>query len=590
MTPIAQVPHAILTCFHTSEEALGEHPWLYEDTHAWTLTEIREEAQALAIALQHQWHLQAGDRVALCLSNQKSWWVSFYALRLLGVVAVPMNLQLGITGMMYVLGHAQVQGVLAEAPLLQQLLSQPAMGAAGHPTGHTVGQALVASGGFPYRVGVFVEVVSEALQEALSPLGENITFYLKDKKAQTTEALTARLEAIAQREAPSKEDIAVILYTSGSTGTPKGVPLSEYNLLHNMAGFSAQLGLDAPDEPEPWMLLALPLFHSFGFMCGLYALSMKARVVLVPKFSPKAILQALHTHPITVLPLVPTFFSLLLDAGKALLKAPNTKPFPHLNYCISGGAALPVRLLDTVEQQLGVVVLEGYGLTETSPVLAVNTPKRGRVPHAVGQILPNVALRLEPLAGSGSTEQEACTDACATWYYQPNVQEASPFEGQIVVKGPNLMAGYLDDPVATEQAFTQDGWFKTGDIGRVDAEGNLYISGGRIKDLIIKAGENIAPMVIEHALAHCESIAEVAVIGEPHVKLGESIVAYVVRHEKDTEPSDEACLSAVKQMAKHTLPALYQPDRYEVLETLPKTATGKIDKQALRQRVTLVKA
>ncbi len=597
-TPAGAIPTSILTCFTEGEAILGEHPWLYEGTQSWTLKQLREEAEALAWKLKAEWQLLEGDTIALCFTNQQAWWMSFYALRLLNVTAVPLNLQIGVQGIFEVLKNAQVKGILAESTLLSMLLKQPSL----HHGGKAFGDVIKASGGMPWPILLFASEEDAEAGQILQYLGTHSSVYDVSQQTRVTpihpDNYASRWQAICTRTAPSQEEVAVILYTSGSTGVPKGVPLTEYNLLHNMAGFATLLSLEnylqAPvsnNTPQgittPWMLLALPLFHSFGFMCGLYALHMKARVVLVPKFSPKAILQALQTYPISILPLVPTFFSLLLDAGKqhmaqaASLASPlesrNTpKPFPHLQYCISGGAALPVSLLDAVEHTLGVTVLEGYGLTETSPVLAVNTPKHGRVARSVGQVVPNVAIRLEPLSSNE-----------APWYFTPETHtEASPFEGEIVVQGPNVMSGYHQQPEASQGAFTQDGWFKTGDIGHFDAQGNLYISGGRIKDLIIKAGENIAPLKIEQALMAHPEVLEIAVIGHPDSKLGETIVAYCVpKMPTDATDATDALIKSLKAHAKTQLPPLYTPDSYHILSELPKTATGKIDKRTLKAKV-----
>jgi long-chain acyl-CoA synthetase len=536
-----------------------------EGDQRFTAGELQEKALSLAHTWRHEHGLQPGERVALCLSNQWEWLVAFFAARLLGVVPTPVNLQLGVEGLLYLLQDARVSLLVVDASLIAQMLSNASSL-----------QQLAASGSkLPWPV--MATRVSPEMDGTLAHLFSAVSHF---EAAVATPLAAADREALlsaSRRDAPDT-GLSLLLYTSGSTGAAKGVQLSEANLLANLDGFTRVLQFPAEDQ---LMMLALPLFHGFGLICLLYALALKAPVVLAPKFQPKALLQALLSHPVTILPLVPTFFSLLLEAGRTMLRGVSagagtntgevSKPFPSLRYCISGGATLPPALLDKVEATFGVEVLEGYGLTETSPVVAVNTPLQGRVPGSVGRVLPNMQVAIAPLSTPDAREAFTGTETG---------------EGEILLKGPNVFLGYLNQVEASQASFTQDGWFRTGDLGRFDARGNLYISGGRIKDLIIKSGENLAPVKIEQVLMAYDDALEVAVIGKPDERLGEVVLACVAL--KSGVPSPEATAAAAKAIRQHCqqhLPPLYLPDEVLFFEGLPKTPTGKIAKPDLRRQV-----
>lgn len=530
-----------------------------EGDQRFTAGDLQQKALSLAHTWQHEHGLQPGERVALCLSNQWEWLVAFFAARLLGLVPTPVNLQLGVEGLLYLLQDARVSLLVVDASLIAQMLSKASSL-----------QQLAASGSkLPWPV--MATRVSPEMDGTLGHLFSAVSHFeaaiAKPLQAADREALLAA----TRRDTPDT-GLSLLLYTSGSTGSPKGVQLSEANLLANLDGFTRVLQFPAEGQ---LMMLALPLFHGFGLICLLYALALKAPVVLAPKFQPKALLQALLSHPVTILPLVPTFFSLLLEAGRTMLRGAGagevSKPFPSLRYCISGGATLPPVLLDKVEATFGVEVLEGYGLTETSPVVAVNTPLQGRIPGSVGRVLPNMRVAIAPLTAPDAREE---------------FMGAETGEGEILLKGPNVFTGYLNQADATKTAFTEDGWFRTGDLGRFDARGNLYISGGRIKDLIIKSGENIAPVKIEQALMAYDDALEVAVIGKPDERMGELILACVAL--KSGVPSAETTAAAVKAVRQHCqehLPPLYLPDEVLFFEGLPKTPTGKIAKPELRRQL-----
>lgn len=343
----------------------------------------------------------------------------------------------------------------------------------------------------------------------------------------------------------------MILYTSGTTARPKGVGLNESQFFDNTTGVREHL----PFTPEDRAIMALPLFHSFGNIIALVFLRAGGTLILIPQFQPKSILQGITEHKATVLPLVPTIYSFLVQ-----LYQRGEYDAASLNYCISGGAALPHALLGQVEKTLGCTVLEGYGLTETSPVIAVNTMKHGSVVGSVGPVLSNVEVKIVNDNGEEIPQGEV---------------------GEIVVKASTVMEGYWKKPEETREVLTDDGWLKTGDLGHLDEQGRLYISAGRKKDLIIRAGENISPLAIENVLMNNPAVAEVAAIGVPHERMGEQVKVCLVLRE-----GAETTVQELRNYCREKLPAFMTPDSFELYDALPKTPTGKVLKTQLREEAS----
>ena len=339
----------------------------------------------------------------------------------------------------------------------------------------------------------------------------------------------------------------VILYTSGTTAKPKGVMLDEKQFDANGSGFLQHLHF----TPEDKVILALPLFHSYGNIIALVLLRSGATLILLKQFQPKTILASIAQHKATILPLVPTIYSFLVE-----LYARGGYDVSSLRYCISGGSSLPEALLKKVEEGLGVTVIEGYGLTETSPVIAVNTMKDGSVPGSVGPVLPNVELDIVDDAGKPIAEGEV---------------------GEIRVRGITVMKGYWNKPGETKETIDSEGWLRTGDLGHLDEKGRLFISAGRKKDLIIRAGENVSPLAIENVLMSHPAIAEVAAVGIPDERIGEKVKVCVVLRQGANASERE-----LKDFCRKKLSAFMTPDTFQFMESLPKTATGKILKSELR--------
>ena len=340
----------------------------------------------------------------------------------------------------------------------------------------------------------------------------------------------------------------VILYTSGTTAKPKGVMLDESQFSSNSRDTLTHIPISSDDR----VIVALPLFHSFGNIMALMVFMAGGTLILLKQFAPKSILQSIEKHKATILPLVPTIYSFLVD-----LSARNDYDVSSLKHCISGGAALPRALLEKVEETLNVSVIEGYGLTETSPVIAVNTFKGGSFPGSVGPIVPNLEVKIIDETGKEKLTEEV---------------------GEILVRGKTVMQGYWNLPKETAKTITSDGWLKTGDLGHLDKKNFLFISAGRKKDLIIRAGENVSPLAIENALMNHPAIAEVAAIGVADKRTGERVkVCIALRPEATTTESE------LKSFCRKNLPAFMVPDYFQVMEELPKNATGKILKSKLKK-------
>jgi long-chain acyl-CoA synthetase len=337
-------------------------------------------------------------------------------------------------------------------------------------------------------------------------------------------------------------DTAVVLHTSGTTGTPKGAELTHGSLGNNQEVVVRRLL--KPTE-EDVVLACLPLFHAFGMTCAMNAaIAAGAGLSLVARFDPARAIERIRRDRVTVLEAVPTMSTALLSVADQF--PPDATA--SLRTCVSGGAALPVTVLNDFEKTFDVIILEGYGLSETSPVATFNHPDAERRPGSIGTPIEGVQLRLVDENGNV-------------------MPSGSP--GEIQVKGPNVMKGYWNLPEATDAAI-KDGWFATGDIAVVDDDGYYWIV-DRKKDLIIRGGYNVYPREIEEALHEHPAVAQVAVIGIPHDSLGEEVGAAVVLKADATAEADE-----LRQYVKGRVAAYKYPRRIWFVDSLPTGPTGKL--------------
>jgi long-chain acyl-CoA synthetase len=346
------------------------------------------------------------------------------------------------------------------------------------------------------------------------------------------------------------DDTAIILYTSGTTGQPKGAELSHMNMLLN-ARLSENM---YPKMDHDVHLITLPLFHSFGqsvqMNAGFYN---RATLVLLPRFTPDDTFRLMERESVTIFAGVPTmYWALLHHPGEG--KYDLQKIANNLRFCVSGGAAMPVEVMRAFEAKFNVTILEGYGLSETSPVATFNRLDRPTKPGSIGLPVWGISVR--------NVDQDD---------NDVGINEL----GEIIIRGHNVMKGYYKRPEATAEAF-RNGWFHTGDIGRRDEEGYFYIV-DRVKDMIIRGGFNVYPREIEEVLMSHPAVSMAAVVGVPHERHGEEVKAYVILKVETTLTEAELVAWSKANMADYKYPR-----HIEFRETLPMTATGKILKSELR--------
>jgi len=376
-----------------------------------------------------------------------------------------------------------------------------------------------------------------------------------DAGAELIEVEPASFAATLEARAPAQglaevadDDTAVILYTSGTTGSPKGAELTHANLWRN-AEVSSRTTCEIAAGNV--VLGALPLFHSFGQTVAMNAsLSVGACLTLVPKFEPGDALATMQRDRVTHFYGVPTMYG-------ALLHHPERDSYDTsaLCTCITGGASMPVEVLRGFEEAFGAIILEGYGLSETSPVACSNHPGRERKPGSIGEPIEGVEMMLVDENDNPVEQGEV---------------------GEIVIRGHNIMKGYWQRPDATAEAM-RGGWFHSGDMGRTDEDGYFYIV-DRKKDLIIRGGYNVYPREVEEVLYEHPKIREAAVVGIPHDEWGEEIGAAIVLHEGEELSAEE-----VSSHVKERIAAYKYPRVVWFIDELPKGPTGKILKREIEK-------
>jgi long-chain acyl-CoA synthetase len=345
-------------------------------------------------------------------------------------------------------------------------------------------------------------------------------------------------------------DPAVILYTSGTTGQAKGAELSHSNLLLNALTcnrlFNSRPGADTH-------LAVLPLFHSFGSTVNMNAgFATASTLVLLPRFEAAAAVKLLENEDITFFAGVPTMYWGLLNALSDGVDVERIAR--NLRVAVAGGSSLPVEIIKAVKQRFGVQILEGYGLSETSPVATFSDPDRDPRPGSIGVPIWGVELKL--IDGS--------------W----NTIEGADEIGEIAIRGHNIMRGYYNRPEATAEVMN-NGWFRSGDLGKRDKDGFYYMV-DRAKDMIIRGGYNVYPREVEEVLMTHEAVSLAAVIGVPHPSLGEEVKAYIIRKQGATVTEEEMVAWSREQMAGFKYPRMVT-----FVDSLPMTATGKLLKRAL---------
>jgi long-chain acyl-CoA synthetase len=359
--------------------------------------------------------------------------------------------------------------------------------------------------------------------------------------------LLADQEPVEEPVERTADDTAVVLYTSGTTGQPKGAELTHPNLRQNCTISSRTL---AEFTHEDVLLGALPLFHTFGQTCTMNcAVLSGATVTMIPRFDPEKALEVIERDRVTVFQGVPTMYNAMLHANRA-----DSADLSTLRLCMSGGAAIPVELIRAFEEKFDCPILEGYGLSETSPVASFNHPDRERKPGSIGTPIEGVEMQVRSDDGNELPQGEV---------------------GEIVIRGHNVMKGYWNRPEASADAIDADGWFRSGDLARVDEDGYFFIV-DRKKDMVLRGGYNVYPREVEEVLYEHPAVQEAAVVGIPDDSLGEEVAAAVVVKEGESLDAQE-----LKAFVRERVAAYKHPRKIWFVDELPKGPTGKILKREI---------
>ncbi len=461
-----------------------------------TWSQLREQAQAAAGALRAA-GIEPGDRVALILPNVPAYPILFFGTLMAGGTVVPMNPLLKAQEVNYYFSDSGAKIAFVWGDFIEEARR----GAEG------LGTRVIQSG-------------------PMGPSAEDLP---------TAEPLAKMVDR-------DDSDTALILYTSGTTGRPKGAELTHSNVNLN-ARRCAEVILEISEDDV--IMGCLPLFHVFGLVVGLQAATVSgAALALIPRFDPGKALEVIQRDKVTVFEGVPTMYAAILhhpDAGSTDTSS--------LRVCASGGSAMPAEVMKAFEEKFGCMILEGYGLSETSPVASFNMPDRERKPGTIGVAIPGCEMKLVGLDGQDVGAGEGV--------------------GEIAIRGDNLMKGYWNQPEATAEAIP-DSWFRTGDLATVDEEG-YYTIVDRKKDMIIRGGLNVYPREVEEVLYEHPDVLEAAVVAIPDEHFGEEIGAAVA-----FKPGSTATLEDVQQFVKDRIAAYKYPRRLWAMSEVPKGPTGKI--------------
>jgi long-chain acyl-CoA synthetase len=489
------------TAFSNCAEKHAQKTAIFYGEREISYAELHAQSLKVAEHLRMKLHVKPGDRVALWLKNCPEFVTSVFGILGASAVVVPINNFLKPAEVIYILNDGAIDLMITDAELGAQF---------------------------------------ETLKTARPGLQ---LLQIEDFSVLPPRPLTP--PAVSRTE----KELAVIIYTSGTTGKPKGAMLSHGNLLHNVN--SCRIVLES--VPDDCLAVLLPMFHTYMMTVGIFLpFTSGGSIVLVKSLHPpRAMLQEIFSRHATILPAVPSFYRMILGA-----QLPTPLP---IRIFISGSAPLPMQTLKEFEEKFKVPLIEGYGLSEASPVVSKNPLHGARKPGSIGIPVANVEMSVQDESGKMLGVNET---------------------GEICVRGGNLMQGYWNQPEETKKAFRDD-WLLTGDVGYRDADGYYYIT-DRKKDMLLVNGINVYPREIEEVIYHFPGVKEAAVIGVPDARRGEQPVAFVAAAEGQT--LDE---KALLQFIRSKLADYKAPKQIVILPVLPKSATGKILKTELRKQAAV---
>lgn len=533
------LPHETLTeVLEATVAAHGEKPALEFMGRSWRYAELGEMVARVAAGLRSL-GVAPGDRVGLCLPNTHFFVAAYFGVLKAGAVVVNFSPLMVAEEMAAQAADSgtSVMLTLDLEPLLPRVLQ-------------------VLDDGEPLKRVVVCRFAQglPAIKGALFRLFRRASIAAVPDDPRITD-FGALLEAPPITDPPvvTPEGLAVLQYTGGTTGRPKGVMLSHANLCANLRQVQAWC-LDW-DSGQQRMLAVIPFFHVFAMTVAMnLAIAAGAEIIMQPRYEKKLVLAALRRRHPTMLPGVPTLFKALLDHGA------TREDLAQIRACISGGAPLPIALKHEFEAKSGATLVEGYGLTEASPVCFCNPLYTENREGTIGLPLPRVEAEIRSLE-------------------DPALAMPVGERGELCVRGPNVMSGYWNRPADTAATMTPDGWLRTGDVGIMDADGYVALV-DRIKDLILVSGFNVYPRAIEEVLYTHPDVAAATVVGIPDPRQGESPAAFV-----ELKPGATLDEAALRAFLKQHLSAIQMPKLIEFRATLPRTAVGKLSKKELREEI-----
>ncbi|MBN9633108.1 MAG: long-chain fatty acid--CoA ligase [Actinobacteria bacterium] len=510
-----------------------------------TYAELGEQIARAAEGLRKR-GVRKGDRVALVLPNCPQHVVAFYAALRLGAVVVEHNPLYTARELRHQFEDHGATVAIVWDKVARTVQDLPADLGVTTIISVDITRGMPASKRFALRLPV--PAARKAREQLTAKVSGTITW----------ESLVASRRLKASVPRPERDDLALIQYTSGTTGLPKGVMLSHLNLAVNAA--QARAWVPTIERGTSVVYAVLPLFHAYGLtLCLTFAMSMGSRLVLFPKFDPDLVLDVVKKHPATFLPAVPPIYERLVQAAEK-----RRVSLSGIDIAISGAMSLPQSIVDLWESKTGGYLVEGYGLSECSPVLMANPVGATRKAGTVGLPLPGTELRVvDP--------------------DDPDTDRAYGEEGELLARGPQVFSGYWRKTDETAKVFTADGWFRTGDIVTMDPDGFVRIV-DRIKELIVTGGFNVSPTEVEDALRGFEGIADVAVVGLPHRRGGEDVVAAVVM-----EPGASFDEEAIRAYGRDCLTAYKVPKHVVQVDELPRSIVGKVIRRKVRDQLLAAK-
>jgi len=450
--------------------------------------------------------IKRNDRIALCCVNSHLFVIWYFGILKAGATVVPINYLLSPEEIRFIFTDSKVNGL------------------------------------------AYYHVFEQSLKPVVDSASIGLLVSIGKPDGNEEKTISKQPQSFLPRRVDQKNDVAVILYTSGTTGRPKGVMLTHRNLLFDIDAIIRFLPISEKDI----FISVLPMFHAFGATASMLTpIALGGCIVAIPKFAPEAVAEIIKKTRATVFMGVPSMYVIFNKMSEKI-----KDNFSSLRFCISGGAALPVNVLEEFERKFGVLIYEGDGPTECSPVTSVNPVGGKRKTGSIGLPLPGIEMKIVDESGN----------------------EQDPGEiGEIVVRGENVMKGYLNLPEETTLSFL-GAWFRTGDFGYKDKDGYFYIV-DRKKELIIVNGLNVYPKMVEDVLYRHPAITEAAVVKYPHPLHGEVPKAFIVTKEGEKLSTQEVRIFCSKFLAHYEVPKII-----EFVSELPKTPTGKIDKKALTKR------